>query len=105
MSPARIHVEQSRNTLLFASCAKEVTTNAQVNVVMSDKALVKHLQRELAKLESELRSPGQPSVASDTTTALLTEKDLEVEKVTRQSSTNHPITIILIAHVHIPITL
>lgn len=80
MSPARIHVEQSRNTLLFASCAKEVTTNAQVNVVMSDKALVKHLQRELAKLESELRSPCQPLVASDTS-ALLTEKDLEVEKV------------------------
>ncbi|KAF2553682.1 hypothetical protein F2Q68_00035603 [Brassica cretica] len=85
MSPARIHVEQSRNTLLFASCAKEVTTNAQVNVVMSDKALVKHLQRELAKLESELRSPGQPSVvASDATTALLTEKDLEVEKLKKE---------------------
>ncbi|XP_018433264.1 kinesin-like protein KIN-7H [Raphanus sativus] len=83
MSPARIHVEQSRNTLLFASCAKEVTTNAQVNVVMSDKALVKHLQRELAKLESELRSPGQPSVASDAT-ALLTEKDLEVEKLKKE---------------------
>uniref|UniRef100_A0A1J3JE31 Kinesin-like protein NACK1 n=1 Tax=Noccaea caerulescens TaxID=107243 RepID=A0A1J3JE31_NOCCA len=83
MSPARIHVEQSRNTLLFASCAKEVTTNAQVNVVMSDKALVKHLQRELAKLESELRSPGQPLVASDTT-ALLTEKDLEVEKLKKE---------------------
>ncbi|KAG4114680.1 hypothetical protein ERO13_D12G060800v2 [Gossypium hirsutum] len=56
MSPARSHVEQSRNTLLFASCAKEVTTNAQVNVVMLDKALVKQLQRELARLENELRS-------------------------------------------------
>ncbi|XP_023639145.1 kinesin-like protein KIN-7H isoform X2 [Capsella rubella] len=83
MSPARIHVEQSRNTLLFASCAKEVTTNAQVNVVMSDKALVKHLQRELAKLESELRSPGQASIVSNTT-ALLTEKDLEVEKLKKE---------------------
>ncbi|XP_010444813.1 PREDICTED: kinesin-like protein KIN-7H isoform X1 [Camelina sativa] len=83
MSPARIHVEQSRNTLLFASCAKEVTTNAQVNIVMSDKALVKHLQRELAKLESELRSPGQASIVSDTT-ALLTEKDLEVEKLKKE---------------------
>nr|ADQ43205.1 kinesin motor family protein [Schrenkiella parvula] len=83
MSPERIHVEQSRNTLLFASCAKEVTTNAQVNVVMSDKALVKHLQRELAKLESELRSPGQPSVASDTN-ALLTEKDLELGKLKKE---------------------
>lgn len=46
LSPARSHVEQSRNTLLFACCAKEVSTNAKVNVVMSDKALVKHLQKE-----------------------------------------------------------
>ncbi|XP_066367974.1 kinesin-like protein KIN-7F [Miscanthus floridulus] len=57
MSPARSHMEQSRNTSMFASCAKEVVTNAQVNVVMSDKALVKHLQKELARLESELRCP------------------------------------------------
>ncbi|KAF3671515.1 hypothetical protein FXO38_06547 [Capsicum annuum] len=57
LSTARSHVEQSQNTLLFASCAKEVTTNAQVNVVMSDKALVKHLQKELARLESELKTP------------------------------------------------
>ncbi|ESQ45398.1 hypothetical protein EUTSA_v10010086mg [Eutrema salsugineum] len=83
MSPARIHVEQSRNTLLFASCAKEVTTNAQVNVVMSDKVLVKHLQRELAKLESELRSPRQALVVSDTT-ALLKEKDLQIEKLNKE---------------------
>ncbi|CAL5328155.1 unnamed protein product [Camellia sinensis] len=64
MSPARSHVEQSRNTLLFVSCAKEVTTNTQVNVVISDKALVKHLQRQLARLESELRSQGPTFVAS-----------------------------------------
>lgn len=49
MSPAHTHVEQTRNTLLFASCAKEVVTNARVNLVMSDKALIKHLQRELTK--------------------------------------------------------
>ncbi|KAK3410409.1 hypothetical protein EUGRSUZ_J02403 [Eucalyptus grandis] len=66
MSPACGHVEQSRNTLLFASCAKEAATNAQVIVVMSDKALVKHLQRELARLESELRNPGLASISSDT---------------------------------------
>ncbi|CAA7019350.1 unnamed protein product [Microthlaspi erraticum] len=83
MSPARIHVEQSRNTLLFASCAKEVTTNAQVNVVMSDKVLVKHLQRELAKLEGELRSPRQALIVSDTT-ALLKEKDLQIEKLNKE---------------------
>ncbi|KAF8098054.1 hypothetical protein N665_0275s0024 [Sinapis alba] len=83
MSPARIHVEQSRNTLLFASCAKEVITNAQVNIVMSDKVLVKHLQRELAKLESELRSPRQALVVSDTT-ALLMEKDLQIQKLNKE---------------------
>lgn len=33
MSPALSHVEQSRNTLVFANSAKEVTTSAQVNMV------------------------------------------------------------------------
>lgn len=73
-------MEQSRNTLLFASCAKEVTTNAQVNVVMSDKALVKKLQRELARLENELRCAGATTTSSDSLT-LLREKDLQIEKV------------------------
>ena len=77
LSPARSHVEQSRNTLLFASCAKEVRTNAQVNAVVFDKALVKHLQRELARLESELRTLG-PTCDY---TALLRKKDLQIEKV------------------------
>lgn len=79
MSPAQTHAEQSRNTLFFASCAKEVVTNAQVNVVVSDKALVKKLQRELARLEGELRSSGQTSVAPDS--SLVREKDLQIEKV------------------------
>ncbi|KAL6959970.1 hypothetical protein U1Q18_040119 [Sarracenia purpurea var. burkii] len=83
MSPARSHVEQSRNTLLFASCAKEVSTNAQVNMFMSDKALVKHLQRELARLESELRSPGSTFVPSHFS-ALLQEKDLQIEKLEKE---------------------
>ncbi|OMO57025.1 hypothetical protein CCACVL1_26072 [Corchorus capsularis] len=83
MSPARSHVEQSRNTLLFASCAKEVTTNAQVNVVMSDKALVKQLQRELARLENELRNAGTASISSDSA-AMLREKDLEIEKLKKE---------------------
>ncbi|KAL0344318.1 UNVERIFIED_CONTAM: Kinesin-like protein KIN-7H [Sesamum angustifolium] len=80
MSPARSHVEQSRNTLHFASCAKEVATNAQVNVVMSDKALVKYLQRELERLESELRSP-QSALAPSNYSAILREKDLHIEKL------------------------
>lgn len=33
MSPALAHVEQSRNTLFFAACAKEVTNTAKVNMV------------------------------------------------------------------------
>lgn len=80
LSPARSHVEQTRNTLLFACCAKEVTTKAQVNVVMSDKALVKHLQKELARLESELRTPAPVSSSSEYA-ALLKKKDLQIEKV------------------------
>lgn len=83
LSPARSHVEQSRNTLLFASCAKEVTTNAQVNVVLSDKALVKHLQKELARLESELRTP-VPAYSNIDYSALLRKKDLQIEKMEKE---------------------
>ncbi|RWW74713.1 hypothetical protein BHE74_00017334 [Ensete ventricosum] len=78
MSPARSHIEQSRNTLLFASCAKQVVINAQVNVVMSDKALVKHLQRELARLEHELRYPGSASFAHHSDA--LRDKDSQIKK-------------------------
>ncbi|KAF0893734.1 hypothetical protein E2562_029409, partial [Oryza meyeriana var. granulata] len=80
MSPARSHMEQSRNTLLFASCAKEVVTNAQVNVVMSDKALVKQLQKELARLESELRCPAPYSSLE----ALVKEKDNQIRKMEKE---------------------
>ncbi|XP_039006997.1 kinesin-like protein KIN-7E isoform X2 [Hibiscus syriacus] len=80
LSPARSHVEQTRNTLLFACCAKEVNTKAQVNVVMSDKALVKHLQRELARLESELKSPASTPSNNDYA-ALLRKKDLQIQKM------------------------
>lgn len=78
LSPARSHVEQTRNTLLFACCAKEVTTKAQVNVVMSDKALVKQLQKELARLEGELKTP---ATANCDYVALLRKKDQQIEKV------------------------
>ncbi|KAG2408779.1 Kinesin-like protein [Vigna angularis] len=63
------------------SCAKEVTTNAKVNVVMSDKLLVKQLQKELARLESELKilRPTKPD-----TSALLKEKDLLIEMLKRE---------------------
>lgn len=80
ISPSRNHVEQSRNTLLFASCAKQVTINAQVNVVMSEKALVKQLQKELGRLEGRLKSMGSSSAKGETA-ALLREKELLIEQV------------------------
>ncbi|XP_054777644.1 kinesin-like protein KIN-7E isoform X2 [Prosopis cineraria] len=83
LSAARSHVEQTRNTLLFACCAKEVTIKAQVNVVMSDKALVKHLQKEVARLESELRTPAHAASNCDYA-ALLRKKDLQIEKMEKE---------------------
>ncbi|GFP83257.1 kinesin-like protein nack1 [Phtheirospermum japonicum] len=62
------------------SCAKEVTTNARVNVVMSDKALVKYLQRELARMQSELRSPRSTFSPTDYST-VVREKDRQIEKL------------------------
>ncbi|KAL8059142.1 hypothetical protein ABFX02_03G067200 [Erythranthe guttata] len=85
MSPAHTHVEQSRNTLLFASCAKQVNTNAQVNVVMSEKALVKQLQRELAKMEGELRNLSSLSSSSGvSSSSALREKELLIEKMDKE---------------------
>lgn len=78
MSPARSHVEQSKNTLEFA---KDVTTHARVNVIVSDKALVKHLREEVARLENEMRS-GPSKFAPRNFSALLKEKDSQIEKVT-----------------------
>ncbi|KAL6601703.1 hypothetical protein ACP70R_044923 [Stipagrostis hirtigluma subsp. patula] len=82
MSPANCHIEQSRNTLLFANCAKNVVTDAQVNVVMSDKALVKHLQRELTRLENELKFPG--SASCSTHAEALREKDELIKQLEEQ---------------------
>ncbi|PRQ27143.1 putative plus-end-directed kinesin ATPase [Rosa chinensis] len=82
MSPARSHVEQSKNTLFFASCAKEVTTNAKVNVVRSDKALVKQLQQQLAKMENALKSLATNSMKEKE--LLLQQMDKEIKELTKQ---------------------
>ncbi|KAF8013486.1 hypothetical protein BT93_I1354 [Corymbia citriodora subsp. variegata] len=50
---------------------------------MSDKALVKHLQKELARLENELRTPGPVSSNCDYV-ALLKKKDLQIEKMDKE---------------------
>ncbi|KAL1343899.1 hypothetical protein HN51_017829 [Arachis hypogaea] len=74
ISPARSQVEQSKNTLLFAATAKQVTTNAKVNVVMSDKVLVQQLQKELARMENELKGFSSNS-------AILKERELLIEQM------------------------
>ncbi|KAK8959542.1 Kinesin-like protein NACK1 [Platanthera guangdongensis] len=79
MSPALSHVEQSRITLSFASCAKEVMNAAQVNMVVSDKQLVKQLQKEVARLEAELRTP-EPS-ATSSSEAIILEKEIKIKKM------------------------
>ncbi|GAB4845247.1 Kinesin-like protein nack1 [Ancistrocladus abbreviatus] len=73
LSPALSHVEQTRNTLFFATRAKEVTNSAQVNMVVSDKQLVKHLQKEVARLEAELHTPDPSS-----------EKDLKIQQMEKE---------------------
>ncbi|XP_045804017.1 kinesin-like protein KIN-7E isoform X2 [Trifolium pratense] len=75
ISPARSQVEQSKNTLFFAGCAKQVTTNARVNIVMSDKVLVKQLQKELARMEKELKSLN---------TTILKERELQIEQMDKE---------------------
>lgn len=75
MSPAHSQAEQSRNTLMFATCAKQVSTNAHVNMVMTEKALVRQLQSEVERLETELRN------LSAYTTPAMKEKEALIEKV------------------------
>ncbi|XP_021756732.1 kinesin-like protein KIN-7B isoform X2 [Chenopodium quinoa] len=82
LSPALSHVEQSRNTLLFATSAKEVTNTTRVNVVVTDQQLVKHLQQEVSRLEAELKSP-EPS-SSSALKALLIEKNVKIQKLERE---------------------
>ncbi|VFQ87186.1 unnamed protein product [Cuscuta campestris] len=80
LSPASCHVEQSRNTLFFATRAKEVTNNAQVNLVVSDKQLVKHLQKEVARLEAQL---GTPDISNDKDIKIQ-QMEMEIEELRRQ---------------------
>ncbi|KAI5079403.1 hypothetical protein GOP47_0004882 [Adiantum capillus-veneris] len=79
MSSSNKHLEQTRNTLFFASYAKEVTNRAQVNVVISDKDLIKQLKKEVALLEAQLRRSSMSS--QNSYDALLQEKDLQIERM------------------------
>ncbi|XP_073151229.1 kinesin-like protein NACK2 [Henckelia pumila] len=82
MSPALSHVEQSRNTLLFATSAKEVTNTARVNMIVEKKKLVKHLQDEVARLEAEILNP--ESSDSSSLRSLLREKEKKIQQMERE---------------------
>ncbi|ESQ37568.1 hypothetical protein EUTSA_v10002392mg [Eutrema salsugineum] len=79
ISPALSHVEQTKKTLSFAMSAKEVTNCAKVNMVVSEKSMLKHLQQKIAKLESELRSP--ESSSSNCLKSLLIEKEMKIQQM------------------------
>ncbi|KAL6502661.1 hypothetical protein OROHE_024314 [Orobanche hederae] len=83
ISPARSHVHQSRNTLAFASRAKKVTTKARVNILISDKALMRHLQEELARLERKVKNSGSDSGPTKYY-QILREKDAQIEKLEKE---------------------
>ncbi|CAI9266908.1 unnamed protein product [Lactuca saligna] len=80
LSPAHAHLEQSRNTLLFAVCAKEVRTSAQVNVVVSEKALVKQLQREMERLQRELKNMS----GANNNESVIKEKESQIEDMQQE---------------------
>ncbi|KAK8515438.1 hypothetical protein V6N13_139584 [Hibiscus sabdariffa] len=82
ISPALSHVEQTRNTLSFATSAKEVINNAHVNMIVSDKRLVKHLQKEVARLEAKLQTPD--STSASCLQSLLMEKELKIQEMERE---------------------
>ena len=58
-TPSELYLEETRSTLLFASRAKLVKTNAQVNEVLDDRSLIRRLQRELAEARRHGLDPGQ----------------------------------------------
>ncbi|KAI3807354.1 hypothetical protein L1987_23281 [Smallanthus sonchifolius] len=81
LSPAHTHFEQSRNTLLFAICAKDVRTSAHVNVVMSEKALVKQLQREMTRLSNEVKNM---SASTSDSEVKIKEKEHKIQKMEQE---------------------
>ena len=48
-TPSELYLEETRSTLQFASRAKLVKTNAVVNEVLDDRAVIKKLQKELSE--------------------------------------------------------
>ncbi|KAJ6709689.1 CENTROMERE PROTEIN E [Salix koriyanagi] len=55
VAPEKLHVEETKGTLLFASRAKRITNCAQVNEILSDAALLKRQKLEIEVLRKKLK--------------------------------------------------
>ncbi|KAG0571893.1 hypothetical protein KC19_VG051600 [Ceratodon purpureus] len=55
ITPAQIHVDETKGTLFFASRANRVTNCAQVNEIMTDAALLKRQKKEIEELRNKLQ--------------------------------------------------
>ncbi|KAI5072315.1 hypothetical protein GOP47_0012421 [Adiantum capillus-veneris] len=55
ITPAVVHVDESRGTLQFASRAIRVTNCAQVNEILTDAALLKRQKKEIEELRAKLK--------------------------------------------------
>ena len=61
-TPSELYLEETRSTLQFASRAKLVKTNAQVNEVLDERSMIRRLQRELAEAKRQQSGLGDDQV-------------------------------------------
>ena len=61
-TPSELYLEETRSTLQFASRAKLVKTNAQVNEVLDERSMIRRLQKQLAEAKRNQTGPGQEQV-------------------------------------------
>jgi hypothetical protein len=55
ISPARIHLEESRSTLKFAASAKRIEVHPSVNEVMDETSMILALKKELMETKADLQ--------------------------------------------------
>jgi centromeric protein E len=58
MTPAECHADESHNTLRFATRAKNIKNKAVINNVLTDAALLKRQEKEIAQLKRKLHATG-----------------------------------------------
>ncbi|CAH1761291.1 4278_t:CDS:10, partial [Entrophospora sp. SA101] len=86
ISPSSENIDESVNTLKFASRVKEVVTKAQTNTLIDDKALIKKYRMEIEELKAQLEKTGtykeeEISVMLQQERAKYEEKFVEMELV------------------------